>query len=112
MKQITFLVLIFFVTFPIFSQPMEAEAILEKSIAYHDPQGRWHTFVGNLTVESQSPNASLRTSVIQLDLPKNNYQSTVRQDGNTIVSKWTTVSASIPSMEKHLLLRPLPKNLG
>ena len=88
MKQITFLVLIFFVTFPIFSQPMEAEAILEKSIAYHDPQGRWHTFVGYLTVESQSPNASLRTSVIQLDLPKNNYQSTVRQDGNTIVSKW------------------------
>ena len=69
MKQTTFLVLIFFVIFPIFSQPMEAEAILKKSIAYHDPHGRWYTFVGNLTVESQSPNTSLRTSVIEFDLP-------------------------------------------
>lgn len=68
------------------AQELTGKQLLDKAIAYHDPNGNWNSFKGTLTVTMATPNSSDRTTKITLDFPSQFYSSTVKKDGNTIIS--------------------------
>jgi len=84
MKFILF-ALTFVSTFICFSQNLEAEQILEKSIKYHDPNGNWATLKAQFKVEMTTPKASKRTSIIRIDLPKEHFSVKATRDTTTTV---------------------------
>ena len=61
--------LIFLVTLSGFTQKLTGSALLDKAIAYHDPNGIWQTFKGNLKITMNIPNKPNRDSNIIIDLP-------------------------------------------
>jgi hypothetical protein len=70
-----------------YGQEMTANSLLEKSIAYHDPQGVWAAFNGTFTVQMDSPDRPLRTSEITIHLPNAYFKSVVRQGDTVILSE-------------------------
>lgn len=84
MKFILF-ALTFVSTYICFSQNLEAEQILDKSIKYHDPEGNWLTLKAQFMVEMTTPNASKRTSIIRIDLPKEHFSVKATRDTTTTV---------------------------
>jgi hypothetical protein len=71
------------------AQLPSAAEVLEKSIAYHDPNGRWASFSGTLAIEMTLPKKGKRISQLELNFPQRYFKSTVTQKGTTIVSEWT-----------------------
>ena len=69
MKYLVFTFLLFTNTL-LFSQDVTAKQLLDKTIAYHDPNNTWSTFNGEFTVVMTTPNNSERTSKISINLPK------------------------------------------
>jgi hypothetical protein len=69
------------------AQDLTGEGLLQRAIAYHDPQENWKTFKGEMVIQMKSPNRSLRSTKIQIDLPSNYFKSTVKKDDNTIESE-------------------------
>lgn len=69
----------------IVGQELSGSELLDKAIAFHDPNGNWNTFKGGFTVTMTTPNSSDRTTEIVLDFPEQFYSSTVKKDGNTII---------------------------
>lgn len=51
------------------AQEFEGSELLDKAIAYHDPQSKWKTFKGDFTVTMETPNRPLRKSNIRIDFP-------------------------------------------
>jgi len=79
MKSIfTLIICVFSLT--LFCQNLTSNEILDKSIQYHDPNGTWNSFTGGFTVEMTTPNASKRTSVILIDIPKEYFNVTATRD--------------------------------
>ena len=70
------------------AQEMTALQLLDKSIAYHDPEGKWASFKGSLTVEMKTPNRPLRTTKIDLDFPQQYFKSNVKRGGVSSTSEW------------------------
>ncbi len=60
-----------FIVFSIsgFSQELTGKQLLEKAIAYHDPNGNWPNFKGNLNITMEIPEKPNRDSNIKIDLP-------------------------------------------
>ena len=54
----------------LFGQDLSPNQVLNKSIAYHDPQGNWADFKGQLYITMKTPNSSDRLSEITIDLPQ------------------------------------------
>ncbi|WP_075341450.1 DUF6503 family protein [Tenacibaculum agarivorans] len=52
------------------AQNITGQQLLEKAIAYHDPNGNWDAFKGTLHVTMTTPDASKRDSKIQINLPE------------------------------------------
>lgn len=75
------------ISFAAFGQELTGEQLLEKTIAYHDPQDNWKAFKGKLLIEMETPNSSLRSTAIHLNLPANYFKSTVEKDNYTIESE-------------------------
>lgn len=75
-------------------QEMTSEALLEKSIAYHDPNGNWNQFKGEFTIKMETPNRPERTTQIALDFPKQFFQSIVTLDGRTTQAEWKAGTCS------------------
>ncbi len=61
-------------------QPMSAEEVLQKSIAYHDPKGNWPSFDEQLDIILKTPNNSIRKSFVRIDLPNNYFSLTTIKD--------------------------------
>ncbi len=82
--------LILFITFlvsvTVFGQELTGEQLLDKAIAYHDPNDAWKTFNGELHITMLTPNKNKRTSIITLNLPKEYYKSEVTKGENTVTS--------------------------
>jgi hypothetical protein len=70
----------------IFSQKMSGEDLLERAIAYHDPNGVWENFEGTFYVTMESPNRPTRKSKIKMDFQKTFFQLTVSIQDHTTVS--------------------------
>lgn len=73
----------FLACFNIEAQKIAGQELLNKAIAYHDPNNVWPTFKGQLDITMQSPEGKERASAIKLDLPKQYFELTSSQDGNT-----------------------------
>ena len=79
-----------FLVFGLFvrAQDWRAEDVLNRSIAYHDPEGNWSTFAGKMTIEMATPKGSLRTTKLELRFADQYFKSTVVQEGITTTSEW------------------------
>lgn len=59
-----------------------ADKVLEKAIAFHDPDDNWSYFDASFKVIMESPNAPKRTSTIKADFVNQEFVLEVEQDGN------------------------------
>ena len=82
------------------SQRLSAEEILNKSIAYHDPNGEWPTLKIKLTFKETRPNGPDRKTVAILDNSKSFFQLNRNDDEvyqveveNCVVEKGNGTSA-------------------
>ncbi|MGB5386107.1 MAG: DUF6503 family protein, partial [Eudoraea sp.] len=79
-----FLLLVFALnTTIIFGQNLTATQLLNKAIAYHDPQGNWEDFSGELFITMKTPNNSDRLSEITIDLPQQYFKLVTKKDNTT-----------------------------
>lgn len=86
MKKLTTLLLLF-VSISLFSQTITGEELLKKAIQFHDPEGNWETFKGELFVTMETPKNGRRESKINIDLPKQYFSVVAKKD--TLLTKYT-----------------------
>lgn len=65
------------------SQDLSGVALLDKAIAYHDPQGNWPHFNGWLNISMQTPTNGIRESKIHIDLPGEYFYVKAIRNANT-----------------------------
>ncbi len=65
------------------AQDITAEQLLDKTIAFHDPNGNWKTFDGSFKVLMKSPSSSDRLSTITLNAPKQQFSLEVEKDDDS-----------------------------
>jgi hypothetical protein len=70
-----------------FSQDLTGSQLLEKAIAYHDPNNLWNTFNGKLLVTMESADSPKRDSEIVINLPENYFY--VKAIRDTISTEFT-----------------------
>jgi hypothetical protein len=73
-----------------FGQNLTGEELINKSIAYHDPNNSWSRFAGDLNITMETPNRAPRVSTISLDLQKQYFKNEYGRDGNTITQEIKT----------------------
>ena len=83
-KLITLIVL--FTSIISFSQEITGNQLLEKAIKFHDPNGNWETFKGELFVTMEMPKSSPRKSRIRINLPEQYFL--VKAVKDTIVTEY------------------------
>ncbi|QNM84782.1 hypothetical protein H9W90_11315 [Polaribacter pectinis] len=83
-KLFTFLLL--FISIISFSQEITGNQLLEKAIKFHDPNGNWETFKGELFVTMEMPKSSPRKSRIRINLPEQYFL--VKAVKDTIVTEY------------------------
>jgi hypothetical protein len=69
------------------SQDLTGAEVLERAIAFHDPEDNWKSFKAKMLIEMETPNSSLRSTVLEINLPANYFKSTVKKDNYTIESE-------------------------
>ncbi|VXB58481.1 DUF6503 family protein [Maribacter litoralis] len=70
-----------------YAQDITGPELLERAIAFHDPNDNWSTFKGKMLIEMESPKRSLRSTLIEMKLPNNYFKTTVKKDNYTIESE-------------------------
>ena len=85
MRQIGFLFFLIGFLKPIHCQKLNADALLNKTIKYHDPNSLWNEFKASFFVTMESAEGSLRKSKINLDLKHSFFNLSVKVDEN----QWT-----------------------
>ncbi len=86
MRQIGFLFFLIGFLKPIHCQKLNADALLNKTIQYHDPDSLWNEFKASFFVTMESAEGSLRKSKINLDLKHSFFNLSVKVDEN----QWTS----------------------
>jgi hypothetical protein len=86
MKNLTTLLLLFSSIIS-FSQDITGNELLEKAIQFHDPNGNWETFEGQLFVTMEIPNGAPRKSSIRINLPEQYFS--VKAIRDTITTTYT-----------------------
>lgn len=79
----TFLVL----THTSHGQELTGRALLEKAIAYHDPNDQWEMFNAQMQIEMETPKNSLRRTEVSINLPADYFKTIVIKDNDTIISE-------------------------
>ncbi len=69
------------------AQDPSGTELLRRSISFHDPNQNWRAFKGSLLIEMETPNSSLRSTLVAIDLPGNYFKTTVKKDNYTIESE-------------------------
>lgn len=82
MRQSIFF-LFLFIGASTFAQDLTGKQLLDNSIAFHDPNGTWKTFGGNLQVKMETPKSSDRLSTIEMNLPTSFFKVEVAKDDDT-----------------------------
>ncbi len=80
------IVLVLFISVTTFSQTITGDELLEKAIQFHDPNGNWETFKGELFVTMETPKNGDRKSKINIDLPKQYFSVSAKRD--TIITEF------------------------
>ena len=65
------------------AQKLTGTQLLEKSIAFHDPENNWRSFMGDLKIIMETPNSGKRASLIHMDLPKEIFDLNVAKGNDT-----------------------------
>lgn len=68
------------------AQELTGKQLLDKAIAYHDPNGNWNSLKASLTIKMSMPKSAERVTEIQLDFPTQYFSTTVKKDGNAVTS--------------------------
>jgi len=84
MKTFLFIISLFFFSFNIHSQTLTGTQLLDKALAYHDPNNNWSTFNGELHITMETPNNSNRESVIKINIPQEYFYVKASRDTLTI----------------------------
>lgn len=63
------------------AQDQTAEEVLNKAIAFHDPNNQWSGFKGEFQVLMETPKSADRLSAIQMDFNQQTFALKVEQDG-------------------------------
>lgn len=87
MKYLTLFLLGILAFQSVIAQEMSGNELLDKAIKYHDPNGNWSHFKGELFISMTTPNNSKRDSEISIDLPNQYFSVRAKQD--TIITKYT-----------------------
>lgn len=82
MRQIGFLFFLIGFLKPIHCQKLNADALLNKTIKYHDPNSLWNEFKASFFVTMESAEGSLRKSKINLDLENSFCNLSFKLDEN------------------------------
>ncbi|WP_299666107.1 DUF6503 family protein [uncultured Polaribacter sp.] len=85
MKNLTIL-LILFTSIISFSQEITGIELLAKAIQFHDPNGSWKTFAGELFVTMETPKGKPRKSRIRINLPEQYFLVKAKRD--TIITEY------------------------
>ena len=80
MKKICFILFTIGITMVSIGQELTGSDLLEKAIAYHDPQNNWSSFNGAFKVTMATPNMGNRETEIIIDLPKEFFYSKAIRD--------------------------------
>lgn len=83
MKKLTILLFAVFATASLQAQTITGSELLEKSMKYHDPDGKWETFKGTLYVTMTTPKRPERNSEIKINLPEEYFYVKASQGENT-----------------------------
>lgn len=81
---IVFLSPLFFLPYFINAQPLTGPELLEKSIHYHDPNGKWATFKGTFHFKETRPNGPDRQTKMQLANRKDYFYLDQQREGYRI----------------------------
>lgn len=71
------------------AQELTGKELLDKAIAYHDPNDVWDSFKGKLSVTMSTPNGKKRVSTIEINLPEEYFQVISERDSITILQSVT-----------------------
>lgn len=85
MKKLFFVAALFVMCFTIHSQELTGVELIQKAIDFHDPNGKWETFNGNLFITMETPNRPKRDSEIRIDLPNERFMVRSKQAENVTV---------------------------
>ena len=83
-KHLVFYIALVFIIETGFSQNISGNELLNKAIAYHDPNGNWENFNGTLNVTMEIPNSPNRTTEIKINLPEEYFYSKARRENDII----------------------------
>ena len=84
MKKSLFLGVVIVLTFtPTMNAQLTADEVLQKAIAYHDPNGNWNSLNTSFKVVMETPDRPERTSTISVDFPNQVFLLKVEQSDNT-----------------------------
>lgn len=87
MKKVS-LLLVFLYFAPLAqAQKLTGKQLLDKAIAYHDPNGNWKNFKGDLNLSFTDPNGKVRSSLVHIDFPANSFSLISLRDDKEIKSK-------------------------
>lgn len=65
------------------AQSLSADEVLEKAIAFHDPNGNWENLNTTFKVVMETPSRPKRTSIIGVDFPQQKFTLNVEKKGNS-----------------------------
>lgn len=82
--KLIYIIPFLFVTALCIGQSMTGTQLLDKAISYHDPDGKWPTFHGDLQVTMSTPDKSDRVTDFNINLPGQSFEITSVRDDITI----------------------------
>jgi hypothetical protein len=68
------------------AQELTSPQLLQKTIAYHDPNGLWGVFQGKLSITMSTPDGKERLSEVEINLPGEYFKLTSTKD-NIIIEQ-------------------------
>ena len=74
---------------------LDGNKLLDKAIAYHDPNNNWPTIQDSLLVVMETPNQSKRVSRLYIDLPQDEFYVKATRDTITIEYKVSGATCTI-----------------
>ena len=83
----TILFLLLITKATLLAQEMIGSQLLDKAIAFHDPNNHWSSFQGSFQVKMETPSSSDRLSKIHLDFPKSIFELQVSKDSDRYTYK-------------------------
>ena len=73
------------VLFPLVATAQTAIEILTKSITYHDPNGYWNSFQGDLQIDLAMPDGANRNSRVSVNLPEGKFSVEETRENNVVL---------------------------